>query len=148
MTQISEQCFVQCPFSAALELAEKAVKRHVELLLTPVPPLGERVRFAVSNTPDLTDETRKHDALLIAWRPETTGMFPHFHGVLTVRPDRAGVSLQLDGAYDPPYGAFGKVFDLIAGRQIAHRTMRHLLHDLANEIETEYAAERREQQPA
>jgi hypothetical protein len=148
MTKLSEKHVVACPFSAALELAEKAVKRHLELHLTPAPPLGERAHFVLASTPDSSDEARKHDALLIAWRPQTAGLFPDFHGVLTVRPKNSGVTLQLDGAYDPPYAGFGKVFDVIAGRRIAQRTMRNLLDDFARDIEAEYAAERREHQPA
>lgn len=148
MTQLREKHYVACPFSAAVELAERAAKRHARMYLTPAAPLGERARFTVASTPDSSDEVRKHDALLLAWRPQTAGVFPDFHGVLTVRPNHAGVTLQLDGAYDPPFGAFGKVFDVLAGRRIARQTMRHLLDDFAREIEDEYATERRENQPA
>ncbi|HKU66954.1 MAG TPA: hypothetical protein VJP85_04165 [Candidatus Baltobacteraceae bacterium] len=142
MTQVREKRFVACPFSAALELAEKAAQQRTGLYLTPLPPLGERASFAVASAPDSTDEVRKHDALLIAWRPQTPGVFPDFHGVLTVRPSHAGVTLQLDGAYAPPYGTLGKMFDFVAGRAIARRTLRHLLDDFAHDIETEYRDER------
>lgn len=148
MTQIREKRFVACPFSAALELAEMAVKLRADLYLTPAPPLGERARFAVASILGSSDETRKHDALLIAWRPQTAGIFPDFHGVLTVRPDHSGVTLQLDGAYDPPCAGLGKVFDVLAGRRIAHRTMCRLLDDFAQDIEGAYAAERKPHQPA
>ncbi len=139
MTQVREKRFVACPFSAAMELAEKSVNRRAGLYLTPAPPLGERARFAVASTHDSSDEARKHDALLIAWRPQTTGLFPDFRGVLTVRPHHSGVTLQLEGAYDPPYAVIGKFFDIVAGRRIAHRTMRRLLDDFAHDIEAEYA---------
>lgn len=148
MTQLSEECFVACPFSAAVELAERAVNGLRGLYLSPFPPLGERVAFAAASTPDRSDESRKHDALLIAWRPQSGRAFPDFHGVLTVRPKNAGVRLQLNGAYRPPYGLAGKAFDVIAGRSIARRTMQHLLDDLAAQIETEYDAEKRDHQPA
>lgn len=142
MTEIRAKKFVDCPFSAAIELAEKAVGRRKGLYVTPAPPLGERVRFTAASTDDVTDEARKHDALLIAWRPQTAKMFPEFRGVLTVRPKHQGVSLRLTGQYAPPYGPAGKVFDLFAGRMIARRTMRHLLDELAGEIESAYQEER------
>ena len=148
MTQIREKRFVACPLSAAMKLAEKSVNRRADLYLTPAPPLGERARFAVASTHDSSNEARKHDALLIAWRPQTTGIFPDFRGVLTVRPHHSGVTLQMEGAYDPPYAVMGKVFDIVAGRRIAHRTMRRLLDDFAHDMEAEYAAEKREPQPA
>jgi hypothetical protein len=141
MTKVRAARYVECPFSAALEFAEKAARRRDGLYVTPSPPLGERVQVAVTTTDDSTDEARKHDALLIAWRAQTKGVFPDFHGVLTVRPRHRGVSLRLDGQYEPPYGAAGKAFDLVAGRAIAIQTMRHFLNDLAADIEAEYAKE-------
>ena len=142
MARIRTDRYVDCPFSAAVELAEKAVGRRKGMYITPAPPLGERVRFTAASTDDVTDEARKHDALLIAWRPQTEKIFPEFRGVLTVRPQDRGVSLRLTGEYTPPYGAAGKVFDLFAGRMIARRTMRHLLDELAGEIESAYQEER------
>jgi|SRR5579884_620983 len=142
MTKVRVKRFINCPFSAAVELAEKVVNRRDGLYLTPAPPLGERVRFAAAAAPDSSDRARKHDALLIAWQPRTAGMFPEFHGVLTVRPKGRGVSLHLNGEYEPPYGTAGKVFDFLAGRTIAQSTMRHFLDDLARDIELEYDNER------
>jgi hypothetical protein len=148
MTQLEVKRFVACPFSAAAELAERAASGLSNLYLSPFPPLGEPVVFAMVSTPDKSDEARKHDALLIALRPQTRGMFPDFHGVLTVRPERSGVLLQLSGGYDPPYALAGKIFDLIAGRSIAKRTMHRLLDGFADRIEAEYEAERRDRQTA
>src|SRR5579872_588921 len=148
MTQLEVRRFVACPFSAAVELAERAVNRLSDLYLSPFAPLGERAVFAAASTPDLSDEARKHDALLLAWRPQSQRLFPDFRGVLTVRPKYSGVWLQLSGAYSPPYAAAGKVFDIVAGRSIAKRTMHRLLNDLAAQIEAEYNAEKRDAQMA
>lgn len=141
MTQIRVKRYVRCPLSATLEFAEQAVSRRSGLYVTPAPPLGERVRVAAATTEDTTDSARKHDALLLAWRPQTPGMFPDFQGVLTVRPHNGGASLRLNGRYEPPFGALGKIFDTIAGRSIAAYTMRNFLGDLANEIEAAYRQE-------
>lgn len=143
MTRIRVQRHVECPFSAALEFAEQAVSRRAEFYVSPSPPLGERVHAVASSIEDATDTVRKHEALLLAWRPQTRDIFPDFHGVLTVRPERSGVSLRLTGEYEPPYKPFGKVFDALAGRVLARRTMLNLLSDLAADIESTYQKERR-----
>lgn len=148
MAHIEVRRYAACPFSAAIELAERVTDRLNALYLSPFPPLGERVVFAAASTPDESDQARLHDALLIAWRPRTSGLFPNFHGVLTVRPKHAGVWLQLSGDYDPPYAAAGKAFDFVAGRLVAKLTMRRLLDDFAQWMQAEYAAERRSHQVA
>lgn len=142
MTRIRAHRYVDCPFSAALELAEQAASRRTGLFLTFSPPIGERVHFVAASTNDETDTARKHDALLIAWRPKRRRLFPDFRGVLTVRPNGRGVSLRLAGEYEPPFGRLGDAFDTIAGRAIAKRTMDHFLHDLADDIERAYKVER------
>lgn len=142
MTQFCVNRYVECPFSAAMEFAELALARRPDLYVTPSPPFGERVRIAATSVEDTTDLARNHDALLLAWRPQAQGMFPDFRGVLTIRPKRSGVWMRLTGAYEPPYGTLGKAFDAIAGRMLAQRTMRHLLADLAADIEAQYEEER------
>lgn len=142
MTQIRATRHVDCPFSATLEFVAHAAERRSGFYVTPSRAVGERVRFGAANAPDVTDTARKHDALLIAWRPQNRAMFPDFRGVLTVRPKRRGALLRLLGRYDPPYGIAGKVFDIVVGRAIAHHTLRHLLDEFASEIEAEYREER------
>jgi len=143
MTSVHVHRYLHCPFSAAVELAEKAVARRDGFYLTPSPPLGERVRFAAASTTDTTDQARKHDALLIAWRPQTPHLFPDFRGAVTVRPQHRGAMLRLDGCYEPPFGLLGRVFDVFVGRSIAKQTMLQFLKDLAGDIEREYEKERR-----
>jgi hypothetical protein len=143
MSRIRVTRYCECPFSAALELAEKVISARSELYLTPLPPLGEQAAFTSKATDDSTDESRKHSAMLIAWRPRTRSMFPEFRGVLTVRPHYRGAMLRLNGQYEPPFGFAGKVFDGIAGGFIARRTLGHLMDELAGDIEAAYAQERR-----
>jgi hypothetical protein len=101
------------------------------------------VRFAAASIDDASDEARKHQALLLAWRPNTVRMFPEFRGVLTMRPQRHGATLLLTGEYEPPNGFAGRIFDVLLGRAIARRTMNSLLDEFRTEIEREYEAERR-----
>ena len=148
MTRIESNRYVDCPFSATLDIAEKVVSRRCGLYLTPAPALGERVRFAALSTDDASDQARKHTALLLAWRPQNEGLFPNFAGVLTFRPSNHGARMLLSGRYEPPFGIFGRMFDAVFGRSIARRTMLALLDDLGSEIESEYRAERRSHRTA
>ena len=148
MTRVSVRRYVDCPFSAAIELAEKAAVERNDLYVTPFPPLGERVELTAQTANDDSDIARKHDALLIVWRPQRPQLFPEFRGALTVRPDRRGVSLQLTGSYEPPYGIAGKVFDFVAGRVIARSTMVRFLNEFATEIEAGWTRERATYKPA
>lgn len=140
MTHVRVSRYVRCPFSAALEFSEKAVNRQSEFYLTPAPPLGERAAFSAKSTTDSTDCARKHDALLIAWRPRNSA-FPEFRGVLTARPYHRGAMLRLTGQYQAPFGLSGRLFDFIIGCSIARRTLRHLLEELALDIEAQYREE-------
>jgi hypothetical protein len=142
MSRIRVNHYADCPFSAAIELAEKTARRRPDLFVSPAPPFGERVLFTAASTDDRTDEARKHDALLVAWRPETAA-YPEFRAVLTARPERRGTLLSLYGDYEPPYGGSGKFFDLLIGRSIARRTMRRFLAGLAADVEAAYAEERK-----
>ncbi len=148
MTQIRVGRYVDCPFSATLELAEIAIKRRSQFSVSPSPALGEIVALATRCTTDSTDSARKHDALLIAWRPLKTGLFPDFRGVLTVRPTYHGASLRLTGQYEAPFGMAGKVFDAMLGRSIARATLRRLLDEVALDIQALYQEERERGQRA
>ena len=143
MTRIQTSRYVDSPFSATLELAEKAVSRRAGLYLSPAPALGERVRFASLGADDESDGARKHTALLLAWRPQHEDLFPNFTGVLTFRPSNRGTRMRLSGRYEPPFGFFGRIFDVLFGRAIARRTMQALLEELGQEIEYAYREERR-----
>ncbi len=148
MTHTAATRYVDCPFSATVEFVEKVVGQRNGFYMMPSPALGERVRFAAADTPDLSDSARKHDAHLIAWRPQNRTMFPDFCGVLTVRPEGRGAFLHLQGQYEPPFGRVGKVFDFVVGRAVARHTMQHLLGELGDDIEAEYRKERQHYKPA
>jgi uncharacterized membrane protein len=65
-----------------------------------------------------------------------TRFFPDFHGALRLRiASVEETRLSLEGTYQPPFGAFGAVFDLVIGRRIARATMRDLLQRLGDAME-------------
>jgi hypothetical protein len=80
---------------------------------------------------------------IVEWRPLEGGPFPSFHGELTVRADYDYTTsiLELQGEYQPPFGAAGAAFDALAGQRIASQTARYLLAELAGELEQRYRKE-------
>ncbi len=77
----------------------------------------------------------------ISWEPDGGGPFPQFVGEMRI--ERAELPydcvLLLDGAYDPPLGVAGELFDAVAGRHIARMSARNLLDEIAIIIETSCA---------
>lgn len=133
---------MDCPFSAVIEFTEAALRGRPHIVLSPAAPIAQRAAIATRISDDRSDEARKHDALLIAWRPELP-LFPNFRGVLTVRPQGRGALLRIEGTYEPPFSVAGRVFDAVAGRRIAALTLQRLLRTLSNEAEQRWQAERR-----
>lgn len=133
---------MDCPFSALIEFTEAALRDRPHIVLSPAPPIAKHADVETQLSDDASDEARKHDALLIAWRPGLP-LFPNFRGVLTVRPQRRGAWLRIEGTYEPPFGIGGRVFDAIAGRAIAKLTLSRLLGSLGKEAERRWQAERK-----
>ena len=79
----------------------------------------------------------------VAWAPEEPGPFPLFAGELRVEnaEDYDAFWLVLRGSYEPPLGLVGAAFDAIVGSRIAAICARNLLTEIADNIETEFAAD-------
>lgn len=137
---------VRCPFSVAHDYAEDfftyAAQGGVELnvpLRDLAPTRGghlrRRVRLVAQRRLDEDEPGRIHDALEIDWSAGTR-FFPDFHGALRLRIDSVETTrLSLEGTYRPPFGPFGRIFDLVIGRRIARATMRDLLRRLGEAME-------------
>jgi hypothetical protein len=85
----------------------------------------------------------------VDWKDAAGGPFPTFHGMLTVAADDDydTFSLVLDGAYTPPGGIGGQLFDAVVGKHIAQTTAGHLLDEIRRESErlfTDEEARKRE----
>ena len=76
----------------------------------------------------------------IHWESERGGPYPAFDGELTVSPDADynGFWILLTGAYVPPGGNAGQLFDAATGNCIAKSTARALLREMRVEIEALY----------
>jgi hypothetical protein len=144
MTTVRATRYVDCPFSAVIEFCEEALHERSDITLSPAPGVAQAAHVTAQTADDITDSVRRHDALLLAWRPARSALFPDFHGVMTVRPQGHGAWLRIEGSYEPPFGVPGKVFDALAGRVIAQRTLVRLLSDVAHAAEQRWRAFRTE----
>ena len=88
---------------------------------------------------DMTPRYRVH------WEAEGGGHFPIFDGELTVGADDDydAFWLLLDGAYAPPGGVAGQLFDAVVGHRIAATSARGLLTEIRLEIEALFTAQER-----
>jgi hypothetical protein len=145
VSRLSVERVVRVPFSLAHDFAEeffRDAERYVEVR---VPlrdlfwalrgKLHRPVRLTFALHPDDAEEGRLHDAMLIEWNAGTR-LFPQFHGTLRLRIASVEETLlTLEGAYRPPLGMVGLLFDRVLGRGIARSTMRDLLNRLAVRME-------------
>ena len=69
----------------------------------------------------------------VQWESAAGGPFPKFSGTISIPHDEdfSSCFVQLDGHYEPPLGALGKVFDATLGHAIANSTGRDLLARIA-----------------
>lgn len=144
MTTVRATRFCDCPFSAVVEFSEEALRTRPDVTLSIAPATGARVHVESQLTDDVSDISRKHDALLLSWKPPVAQLFPDFHGVLTVRPAGRGSQMRIQGSYEPPFGLAGRVFDTLAGQFIARLTLRRLLRDIAGVVEHRWKVFRKE----
>lgn len=144
MTNVAVTRFVNCPFSAVIDFAEEALRSRGDISLSPAPLISQQATMTSRVTEDVSDPARRHDALLIAWRPKNSLLFPEFRGAFTVRPERRGAWLRIQGSYEPPFGFFGKIFDALIGRIIARRTLARMLGEVASNIEWRWHSFRNE----
>jgi hypothetical protein len=149
MPTVLQRHSIPCPYMRARHLLAEILaaweREGAELDLEwPVSDhraFAERVRIAVAKG---TDPYHMDEVWAIAWEPEG-GPFPSFEGTLSVRGDEGyeRAVLELEGRYEPPLGAVGRAFDLVAGNKIAAATARRLLERLGAAIEHRYAEEER-----
>jgi hypothetical protein len=145
VSRVVAERVAQCPFSVAHDYAEDFLRDAERAVDVRVPlrdfirGLGTQVREPVKLVfalhPDDTETGRVHDAMLLEWRAGTR-MFPEFHGSLRLRIETVdSTRLTLEGAYRPPLGLAGDLFDIVLGRHIARATMSDLLDRIVRALE-------------
>jgi hypothetical protein len=149
MTDLHERCYVSAPFVRARaflhETIEDAMRARKPRLtkLTVSYPGGEISKNVLVTYRKAIDPMHFDEPWDVHWTPEGGGPYPDFDGALIVRADENYTSaiLELDGAYRPPLGAAGAVFDAVLGSKIASITAQALLAGIATEIEQRYRRE-------
>ena len=151
-SRIREHVYVACPSAQAKHHVAQFFRTHAKddvVRLTLRVPLRERDGIALEREVVATISPAKAgptiENLHVRWTP-TSGPFPTFDGTLRVREDERYESfvLELEGAYEPPFGLVGAAFDAVVGRRIASETAQTLLHDIAHSVEANYRQKEQE----
>jgi len=148
LTPIAEKELVRAPLGSAAGFLQAFFAAHPA-------PNGEGARIVlragdvaqsaiISLEPahrpaDMTPRYRVH------WEAEGGGPYPVYDGILTIGADNDYNTfwLVLDGAYAPPGGVPGQVFDAVIGHRIATASARGLLTDIRAAVETQFAVQER-----
>ena len=150
MTTIDERLHIRCPYVRAreylhesMEVRARSKEPYTMRLRADLPMNLEMyksvfVRYGLAQDPMHFDEPWQ-----VRWSPERGGVYPSFEGELTVRADESYrlAILELKGAYSPPLGGPGRLFDAAVGRKIAESTAQTLLSEIAAEMESRYTRE-------
>jgi hypothetical protein len=138
VTHIYERLFLNCPYARAreylrAELTSSADRKAVHSLPFTIPSV--LVRYERGRDPLHFDEPWN-----VYWTPEHGGPYPDFAGEITVRADEtySGAILEISGDYSPPFGAFARTFDMVAGAKMASATARALIGKIAERLEERY----------
>jgi hypothetical protein len=150
VSRVEVERVARCPFSVALDYVEHFFSEARDGIDVRVPlrdfvyalpgNVWKPVQLVFALHPDDTDTGRVHDAMLVEWRAGTR-LLPDFHGTLRLRIASVETTrLTLEGAYRPPFGVAGELFDVLLGRRIARAMMRDLLRRIGDALETREAA--------
>ena len=141
MSEIHECLTVLCPF----DKVPQAAVAYVAFL--PVengrPIVALRITVGDLIVERRADLVLKHarsypgyEIMDIEWRPHDGGLYPVFRGILSVEEEAGNFCrLDLDGAYVPPLGLAGAVFDSVVGHHIALAAARELLDEIKTGLE-------------
>jgi hypothetical protein len=149
MTHLRERAEVDCPLAeteARLDAYFESLRSAdgIARMRLRVPVNGLASGLGVSFDREVRVEARRardeenlNDITRITWSPEGRAVFPQFEGTLvTWGSDNGKASyVEIDGAYEPPFGAAGEIFDEAIGRRLAFLTAREFLRDLKRAIE-------------
>lgn len=151
MSRLYQSRLVNCPYNRARQLLEETLAPAVaserpeplRLRMPLVAGAGELERDVAVSYSRGSDPMHFDQPWKVHWQPIGGGPYPVFEGTLTVRADEDydTCSVELQGHYDPPLGAAGKLFDAVAGARIANATAREFLRSVGEALETRHRAE-------
>jgi len=147
MSVVKERLYIEAPYTLAcgaferrLGIPAKGDRGTCALTLAfPVAEGREIARVVTATTQRLPNTANYTSHYLLAWEAGRTARgipTPAFAGTLTLSAgeDYSETELKLDGQYDAPGGAAGRVFDELVGRRIAHATLSALLSGVGDEL--------------
>lgn len=137
MPFIKRYLHTSAPFSAVIEYANYFFLEHPRLHIRSLGGTRAAVDVQHEVVTDVADLARMHDAIVLSWQPRLP-LFPDFVGCVSVRPHFKGSMLSIEGTYEPPFGALGRVFDRIGGRMLAFASLDFLLFRVRGFIERRY----------
>jgi len=150
MTNTHERLYLDAPYAQAQGALERRLglwQGRGDCTLTLVAPVNGRdvARTVTAHAEQIPGAANYTVAYYLRWKAGDTASgipTPGFSGTLTLSAgeDYHECSLLLDGAYEPPGGLPGVVFDQLLGRRIAHSTLTGLLEGVAQELQREHTA--------
>lgn len=152
MSTVHERLYIEAPYTqgagaleARLGLAPGAERGTCTLtLVAPGPEGRDLARLVTVFTERIAGTANYTSRYALRWDSGHTPRgvpTPGFEGTLTLSAgqDYGECALDLEGRYDPPGGAAGKIFDELVGRRIAHATLTALLDAVGQELQREHA---------
>ena len=133
---------VKSPFSLTIELTEAFHAANPEHRVGPFSWAQASFSCEASQVRDVSDTSRRHEALSFNWKGIGWFPLPAVHGFITVRPHGVFTQLTLGWQYIPPFGAIGWAFDAVIGRWIVRRSIERFLRDIAAFVEQQARLQR------
>lgn len=130
MTQIVRATRISAPEDAVIERVQKFFSRHPKFQVKALGTSTAGVEVQSYLLFDWLSIAPRRVGVAFAWRPVWRG-FPAFGATLTVQRKAKNTELVLEGSYEPPGGAVGRLFDRVIGRRLAARTMDAFLSRVA-----------------
>lgn len=137
-TSVHVERTCDCPFSIAEEYAVQYLKQAEaggsSAILHVFPAIARRVSMSFGLAIDVLESGRQHNEIHLRWESGSP-LFPDFCGTVRFRIARAQTVVIVDGSFEAPSGRFGALFDRIAGRWIAERTLDDLVRRVSRYLE-------------
>jgi hypothetical protein len=151
MSAVHERLYIEAPFTQAVGALEGRLglgAGHesgtcVLTLVAPGPEGRDLARVVTAHTQRIAEAANYTSRYTLRWDSGHTPRgvpTPGFEGTLTLGAgqDYGECALDLEGRYEPPGGAAGKIFDEVVGRRIAHATLSALLDAVGQELQREH----------
>jgi hypothetical protein len=145
MTNIEQRQLVHAPLASAQRFLDAFFSAHRDANDEAHITLhaGEVARDAIVTLAPAHRPSDMTPRYSVHWKDANDGPYPAFAGTLTVAGDEDydAFWLVLEGAYAPPGGIGGQIFDAVIGKRIAESTANGLLEEVRDETERQFAAE-------